>query len=486
MQEIDNPQKICNHCEKPVERQEDCILCPVCISPHHYECWYENSGCSSEGCTYKIKVLENSIVEITSIKSILVNAEYLINQRKYQQAINECQRILNVEDNLDAKLLYNKAVRLENAKSKLIERANKEFENENYKESKILYEDSLKYADENESPVINSKIRIIEEKIPAITKKKKRKKIISGIILIILLISFGLFLYFYLFLEDYRMYNEIARTDSFTDTEIMQNQIVRYEKFIEKYPDSKFAANSFDKINILSLQTALILYQSNWKIALDYAQKVSVKEKKNELLKLIYDFALNEYNKNNSKASEFDKQKKYNEAKTEFEKSLFIINKFPDFKIFSEKQKILNNISLIEKKKKSVVELKNVEERISEIEKSLSSLAEKSNQEIVEIEGEIIDKINSPDYIIIKRINSGKVVAVKGLAVNLYRKNDYVNFDCIKSGTVIFKDKEIPEFTFSENISKQNLLFERESLTTELYSLRAKKNKLDSLINLKF
>ena len=476
--------KTCYFCNKIVERQEDCILCPECLSPHHYNCWYENSGCASEGCNYKIKVLENTLFEVASIQSILVNAEYLINRRKYQQAINECNRILNVEDNFEAKLLYNKAVRLENAKSKLIEKANREFEEENYKEALQLYEDSLKYADENESPLINSKIKIIHQKIPVLRKKIKRKKLISGILIFVLVLIFGLFLYFYLFLEDFRAYNEISRADSYSDVEIMQNQIIRYEKFMDKYPNSKLVSNSIDKINLISAQIVFVLGKSNWKMALDYAAKITVLDKKTELINIIYETGLSDYKKLISSASEFDKQKKYNDAKTEFEKALIIVDKFPDFKLYSNKQKLINNISIIEKKKKSVVELKNVEKRISEIETSLEELGKKSKQDIHEIEGEVYDKISGTDYLIIKRLTTGKIVAVKGVSLNVYRKNDYVSFDCLKSGTIIYKNKEVPEYSVSENISLRNPQFERESLISELSSLKSRKSKLDSLINL--
>ncbi len=43
--------KNCPFCQTPIKPGVDVIICPACDMPHHTECWRENGGCTTYGCT---------------------------------------------------------------------------------------------------------------------------------------------------------------------------------------------------------------------------------------------------------------------------------------------------------------------------------------------------------------------------------------------------------------------------------------------------
>jgi len=43
--------KICPYCRFPIKPGEEIVVCPACKVPHHAECWQENNGCTTYGCT---------------------------------------------------------------------------------------------------------------------------------------------------------------------------------------------------------------------------------------------------------------------------------------------------------------------------------------------------------------------------------------------------------------------------------------------------
>jgi hypothetical protein len=40
----------CPYCHAAIERAEDDWACPVCKARHHQECFFENGGCTLQGC----------------------------------------------------------------------------------------------------------------------------------------------------------------------------------------------------------------------------------------------------------------------------------------------------------------------------------------------------------------------------------------------------------------------------------------------------
>lgn len=43
--------KTCPYCLSPIMRKDSVILCKDCRLPHHRDCWRENGGCTTFGCT---------------------------------------------------------------------------------------------------------------------------------------------------------------------------------------------------------------------------------------------------------------------------------------------------------------------------------------------------------------------------------------------------------------------------------------------------
>ncbi len=56
---------ICPFCQNSFEREEDIVICSVCKTPHHIDCWKANDGCTSYGC----KGIPLSVVEYENRKS---------------------------------------------------------------------------------------------------------------------------------------------------------------------------------------------------------------------------------------------------------------------------------------------------------------------------------------------------------------------------------------------------------------------------------
>jgi hypothetical protein len=43
--------KTCPYCQFPVKGHEELVVCSECGIPHHTDCWNENHGCTTFGCT---------------------------------------------------------------------------------------------------------------------------------------------------------------------------------------------------------------------------------------------------------------------------------------------------------------------------------------------------------------------------------------------------------------------------------------------------
>lgn len=43
--------KTCPYCRFPIKPGDQIVVCPACQVPHHADCWEENQGCTTYGCT---------------------------------------------------------------------------------------------------------------------------------------------------------------------------------------------------------------------------------------------------------------------------------------------------------------------------------------------------------------------------------------------------------------------------------------------------
>lgn len=50
--------KTCPYCKTEFKEEDEIVVCSVCEMPHHKECWIENNGCTTFGCTGTIVGIE--------------------------------------------------------------------------------------------------------------------------------------------------------------------------------------------------------------------------------------------------------------------------------------------------------------------------------------------------------------------------------------------------------------------------------------------
>ena len=55
-------EKVCPYCKTKIENSDDIVMCSLCEMPHHRECWIENNGCTTFGCTGTINNTHEKIV----------------------------------------------------------------------------------------------------------------------------------------------------------------------------------------------------------------------------------------------------------------------------------------------------------------------------------------------------------------------------------------------------------------------------------------
>lgn len=51
--------KVCPYCKAEFKEGDDVVICSTCEMPHHKECWIENQGCTTFGCTGTIVGVNN-------------------------------------------------------------------------------------------------------------------------------------------------------------------------------------------------------------------------------------------------------------------------------------------------------------------------------------------------------------------------------------------------------------------------------------------
>lgn len=51
--------KMCPYCKCEIKEGDDVVICSDCEMPHHKECWIENKGCTTFGCTGTIMGIDS-------------------------------------------------------------------------------------------------------------------------------------------------------------------------------------------------------------------------------------------------------------------------------------------------------------------------------------------------------------------------------------------------------------------------------------------
>lgn len=86
--------KTCPFCKSEFIENDDIVICSDCNMPHHKECWAENQGCSTFGCTGTIKKAYSSQNSVTTTEKILYSennasgAKLFCTRCEYENASN--------------------------------------------------------------------------------------------------------------------------------------------------------------------------------------------------------------------------------------------------------------------------------------------------------------------------------------------------------------------------------------------------------------
>ena len=487
------PQNInCHYCLSQIKKSEEYIICPLCNSVYHRECWDENSGCAVYGCRNKIQI---STPKNLTVKDILTNIEFLINKRKYSDAIVECNRILSVDpENTDVKILHNQTSKIINIRIQLLENADDAYSKKDFKTAEVFYRNALGYLDEEEYLLVQAKLEAIKSKIPAMIRRRKFNFTLISVLILIIFSLIGFTWYFYIYLQEDREFDILLKNEKFENISSIEKQIQQYEGFLRKYPEGKNYVKTKDRIGELAGIAVMQVYKEDWKLALKYLGKIDEKlnyKSYRDLSKAILSEAEKELNEKIDKAKKYNVQKKFVEAKKELEKALSVINSFTDSDLSLEKSNIESGLSLINKKLSYLIKYKDIEKEIGEKFEELK----KYEKEAISVKNLLKAKIltqKSPTLFIIS-INQGKEKAALRTIFPGYEEGENVEINCENKGKItlmnslgeeeiftLYKEKgETADF----NLSLNNKI-EKESLSQRLNYLKEQKNRLDSLLNL--
>ena len=118
--------KTCPYCQSKIKLNADFTVCPSCGTPHHKECWDENSGCTTYGCS------ENP----TSGKTVSVHGEDVghltpeqVTRTLEEQSEKKLIKCANCKKEVDEKSVYCNHCGY-NLKEKRFDEAKHEFEKE--------------------------------------------------------------------------------------------------------------------------------------------------------------------------------------------------------------------------------------------------------------------------------------------------------------------------------------------------------------------
>ncbi|MBS1514152.1 MAG: hypothetical protein JSS63_03920 [Bacteroidetes bacterium] len=483
-------KEVCSYCQTPVKNEDELFFCPSCNSPYHKECWFENGGCAVYGCNQK----SVNSYEI-NLRDTLVNAEYLINQNKYTEALALARKYLRTDDNsTELKVLYNKAVTLINNKHKLLEGGDNAYLEKDFSSAEVFYKNALQYCDEDEKNIVNTKLEILGRKIPEQKRSALvRKSVITFLVFLIIGVCGFAFYYFY-YLEEDREFAEIEKSESYNDIRSMELSIERYEKFANRFKEGHLNEKALDKINLISYSLANKILDTDWRNALKYYNKINhVKDSKSldDLYKAIYENAESELGGMIVISKKMNSLGKFTEAKDELENALKLIDYFPGETFMKEFNLVKDNIGILNKKISLQIKVKNIDKEIDEtIDKLKYSGSALNNKNQTDIFG-IINEMIKPDVYSLKTINPEKIVAVKITDGKKYRQGELVNFTCTDKGYINSQDDgdgfSVPyyEQAAKEPGSDSSFPSDKETMLQRLKYLKSQKEKADSVLNLK-
>lgn len=499
-------KKICGYCQSAIKNDSEVYFCPGCRTPYHTECWEESEGCAVYGCKYqsngsKGNINISNVSNVSneqSVEDIFVNIEYLINERRYNDAISETKRILDSDrDNIKAKRYYNNAVALLNSRIKLLNDADRAFDRGDYKGAEVYYGNAIQFLSDEERKVVNAKMQWIRERIPL---EKRRKTIGNFVTVFLVVIILGAIIYgayYYIVLEEDRAYTEIEKKDNFEDVKLMEMQLSEYTRYAMKYRDGRNYEKASDKVSLISGILADSLARSDWKEALKFLKKVDKNRNAktySDVYGKIYKTAEKDFKMMVANAKKLNSNKRYVEAKNMTEQALEIIDEFPGSEMSEQEKKLDENIGILTRKISTMLKYDNIEAEIEEKRLELSkyggsdptiggnpvlSLTIEENMGNGLVTGKLSDK--------------GTLVALRSEGFG-FAIGEYLNIEVKRSGTADLvlsdgKNVTVPVYTpIKTDVGMAELSSDRlarESILQRLEYLRSQKNKLDSILTVK-
>jgi tetratricopeptide (TPR) repeat protein len=495
---MQSDKKICGYCQSAIKNNSDVFYCPGCKTPYHPDCWEESEGCAVYGCTYQSG---NHSIEVSAehnIEDLYVNIEYLINERRYTEAITETKRILDSDrENIKAKRFYNYAVSLINSKTRLLNDADTAFNNGDYKGAEVYYGNSIQFLSDDERKVVNAKMQWIRERIPL---ERRRKRIGNFVTVALVILIFGAIVYggyYYIVLEEDRAYAEIEKKDNFEDVKMMEMQLSEYTRFALKYRDGRNYDKASDKVSLISGILADSLSGSDWKEAIKFLKKVDKDRNAktySDVYGKIYKTAEKEFKTVVSNAKKLNSMKRYVEAKNMTEQALEIIDEFPGSDMEEHEKRLDENIGILTRKISTMLKYDNIESEIEQKQEELSKYGvfdpKLGGNPILNV---TIEENLGNGVWMGKLSDKGTLVALKPEAGG-FMVGEYISIEAKRTGSIDLelsdgKNVTVPMYTtVKTDVGMAELSsdrFARESLQQRLEYLRSQKTKLDSILAVK-
>jgi hypothetical protein len=481
---------ICSHCLSDVADENERMVCPACGNFYHSECWEKNYGCAVISCSQKNILLNPFYQSSVPVRDLLTHIEYYINIRKYDEAITECRRILNVEGgNLDAKVFYNRAVSLMKTRDRILESAEESYAAKQYKASALFYREYLNYCDDEERKFIDSKIKYLEELLPSIKRKNAVVNLLYLFIVVLMLASAGFYLYRFVFLKEETEFSEIEMNDDFENIKSMETQILKYENFLAEYSDGKMKENAKQKIVFISSSLLAKTAKDDWRVANIYLKKINPQlypKTYYDNEKLIYGYAKSEVNSLLAEARNLDKQKNYSDARQRIDKSLAIIDNFTGYENEKERRRLVDARNILAKKSGLQVKLNEIDREITLNENNLKEIdPDLVISDLKKIFCRIIKR--EKDILIVKSLNNRKLYAIRGLSKD-YQSGEEVEITGYEGKKIKIMDDAgneifLPLIVSVKNDTERTNDDEKSAILKKLDFLRSQKSRIDSTLN---
>lgn len=88
--------KTCPYCKTQLKETDDIVICSNCAMPHHKECWIENQGCTTFGCTGTIESINQDSNTEINITQTADNIQSNITINTLQNNISDSETYQNI------------------------------------------------------------------------------------------------------------------------------------------------------------------------------------------------------------------------------------------------------------------------------------------------------------------------------------------------------------------------------------------------------